>query len=77
MAKKTLIKSQAGVRLERIEDMAKGQKARSRFMLSTCRPPQPRHFSDLSAAEDAFDLEVMTSLMDPVVIEMERRGMLD
>lgn len=77
MAKKTLIKSQAGVRLERIEDMAKGHKARSRFILSTYRPPQPRYFSDRPAAEDAFDLEVMVSLLDPVVIEMQRRGMLD
>lgn len=77
MPKKTLIKSQAGVRLERIEGLAKGQKNQSRFMLSTYRPPQPRYFSDETAAENAFDLEVAASLMDPVVLEMQRRGMID
>lgn len=77
MAKKTLIKSQAGVRLERIEELTKGQKARSRFMVSTYRPPQPRQFGDLAAAEEAFELEVIASLMDPVVLEMQRRGLIE
>ena len=77
MAERTLIKSQAGVRLERIEEMAKDQKARSRFILSTYRPPQPRQFGDLAAAEEAFELEVIVSLTDPVVLEMQRRGLID
>lgn len=57
--------------------MAKGQKANSLYKLSTHRPPQPRTFADQAEAEQAFDLEVIASLNDPVVVEMRQRGLLD
>lgn len=76
--RKTLIKAQAGVRLQRIEELSARQKVLSQtYRLSTYREVQPRTFGDERDAEDAFDLEVVASLNDPVVVEMQRRGMLD
>lgn len=76
--RKTLIKAQAGVRLQRIEELSARQKVLSQtYRLSTYREAQPRTFGDERDAEDAFDLEVVASLNDPVVVEMQRRGMLD
>ena len=76
--RKTLIKSEAGVRLQRIEHLAGQQKvAQSSWRLSTLRSNQPRSFADEAAAEDAFDIEVIASLTDPIIIDMQRRGLLD
>lgn len=74
---KTLIKSEAGVRLERIEEMAKGQKARTLFKISTYRPPQPRFIADKDEAEEAFAREVTASMKDPVIVSMIERGQLN
>ena len=75
--RKTLIKSRAGVRLQRIEHLARQQVAQSSWWLSTLRQNQPRSFADETEAEDAFDMEVIASLTDPIVIDMQRRGLIN
>lgn len=75
MQRKTLIKSEMGVRLERIEELAAQQKATSvRYRLSTYRPPQPRSFADKAAAEAAYQAEVDLSRQDPIVQGLVERG---
>lgn len=75
--RKTLIKSHAGVRLQRIEHLARQQVVQSSWRVSTMRQNQPRTFADEVEAEDAFDMEVIASLLDPIVIDMQRRGLID
>ena len=72
--KKTLVASQAGVRLERIEDLAERQRGKITFKLSTYRPPQPRYIADEREAEEAFAREVTASLEDPVIVALMERG---
>ncbi|MBD3836802.1 hypothetical protein [Brevundimonas sp.] len=76
--KTSLLRSEAGVRLHRIEHPG-GQPENSArpYRLSTCRSAPPLAFSDERAALDAFDLEVIAALSDPTVIDMQRRGLLD
>jgi hypothetical protein len=69
--RKTLLKSNHGVRLERVEELsAHGKLQAQHYVLKTMRPNQPRVIADPGAAEDAFDLEVIASLADPVVSRM-------
>lgn len=76
--RKTLVRSRAGVKLQRIEHLASQQKVvQSSWRLSTLRENQPRSFADQAAAEDAFDIEVIASLTDPIIIDMQRRGLID
>lgn len=76
--RKSLIRSRAGVKLQRIEYLAEQQKVvQSLWRLSTLRANQPRSFADETAAEDAFDVEVIASLTDPIVLDMQRRGLID
>lgn len=66
--RKTLLKSSVGVRLERVEHLsAQGKVEAQHYVLKTMRPNQPRVLADATEAEDAFDLEVIASLADPVV----------
>ena len=68
VVRKTLVKSEAGVRLERIERLsAQGRVLQETFRLSTLRPAPPRLLACAEAAENAFDVEVIASLCDPVV----------
>ena len=75
--RKTLIKSRAGVRLHRIEHLARQQVVQSSWRLSSLCQNQPRSFADETEAEDAFDMEVVAALSDPIIIDMQRRGLLD
>jgi len=75
--RKTLIKSRAGVRLQRIEHLARQQVVQSSWLVSTMRQNQPRSFADEASAEDAFDMEVVASLSDPIIVDMQRRGLID
>lgn len=76
--RKTLVKSQAGVKLQRIERLAGQQKVvQSSWRLFTLRANAPRTFADEVEAEDAFDMEVIASLTDPIIIAMQRRGLVD
>lgn len=49
----------------------------SSWRLSTLRANQPRSFADENEAADAFDMEVIAALSDPVIIDMQRRGLID
>ena len=75
--RKTLITSHAGVRLQRVEHLARQQVIQSSWRLSTMRQKQPRTFANKIEAENAFDMEVIASLTDPNIIAMQRRGLLD
>lgn len=75
--RKTLIKSRAGVRLQRIEHLARQQVVQATWRVSTMRQKQPRSFADETEAGDAFDMEVIASLNDHIIIDMQRRGLID
>ena len=76
--RKTLVRSEAGVRLERIEQLsARGKVEQQMFRLSTLRPSPPRQLADERSAQDAFDLEVIASLSDPVVMRLVDQGWRD
>lgn len=72
---RTLLRAQAGVRLERIEQLAKKQRS-AMYRLSTHRPLSPKTFSEEKAAQEAFEREVAASLQDPVVVGLMQRGAL-
>ena len=66
--KKTDLKTGAGVKLTLVEEVTPMGTVRSQhYRLTTLRPNQPRVLAQREAAEDAFDLEVVASLLDPVV----------
>lgn len=76
--RKCLLRSEAGVRLHRLERLGAHEEIASRtFRLASRRNGRPRAFADERAALDAFDLEVIAALSDPVIIDMQRRGLLD
>ena len=71
----TLLKSQAGVRLELLERInAHGTVLKTEYRLRSLRPMRLPRLTDRDSAEDAYDLEVIGSLMDPVVQDMIQRG---
>ncbi len=71
----TLLKSQAGVRLELLERIgAHGAVLRAEYRLRSLRPVRLGRLTDRAAAEDAYDLEVVGCLMDPIVQDMIQRG---
>ena len=73
--KKTELKTEAGVKLTLVEEVTPMGTVRSQhYRLTTLRPTQPRVLADQAAAEDAFDLEVIASLIDPVVKQMITRN---
>lgn len=75
--RKTLIRSRAGVRFQRIEHLVRQQVVQSSWRLSTLRQTPPRAFADEMEAEDAFDMEVIASLTDPIIMDIQRRGLID
>ncbi|WP_296164916.1 hypothetical protein [uncultured Brevundimonas sp.] len=71
----TLLKSEAGVRLELLERInAHGTVLKSEYRLRSLRPTKLPRLTDRAAAEDAYDLEVVGCLMDPIVQDMVKRG---
>lgn len=69
--RKTELKAAAGVKLVQVESItASGKVTDTHYRLSTLRPNQPQVLADLKEAEDAFDLEVLASLADPVVARL-------
>ncbi|MGV9009100.1 hypothetical protein [Brevundimonas sp.] len=71
----TLLKSQAGVRLELLERIGThGAVLKAEYRLRSLRPVRVPRLTNLEAAEDAYDLEVVGCLMDPVVQDMIQRG---
>lgn len=65
----------AGVRLDRVDQVgADGRVMSTEYRLTTLRPAQPRLIADPHLAEEAFDLEVLASLSDPVVSKLVEQG---
>ncbi len=74
LIKKTELKTEAGVKLTLVEEVTPMGTVRSQhYRLTTLRPAQPRVLAEKADAEDAFDLEVIASLIDPVVQQMITR----
>lgn len=70
-SRKILLKSQAGVHLERIEELSRqGRVQQTRYRLSTPRPDPTRILARERDALDAFDLEVIASLSDPATAKL-------
>jgi hypothetical protein len=72
--RKTDLKADCGVKLTLVEDVTplgtvKGQY----YRLTTLRPNQPRVIAEKDRAEEAFDLEVIASLSDPIIQKMITR----
>lgn len=64
--RKTLLRSEAGVKLERIEQLsARGAAQLSGFELSSRRLARAQRIAEEREALDAFDLEVIATLSDP------------
>lgn len=59
------------------QHLAQQRSVQSSWRLSTMRQNQPRSFADETEAEDAYDMEVIASLDDPIIIDMQRRGLID
>lgn len=72
-----LVRSQAGVKLERVERLAARQKRETFFRLTTHRKTSERLIFDEAEAQRAFAREVAASLEDDVVKGLIRRGVLD
>jgi hypothetical protein len=69
-----LLREEAGVKLIEVgEPKSYGRANGFHYRVSTLRRHQPRVLADLTEAQDAFDLEVIASLMDPVVQQMISR----
>jgi hypothetical protein len=69
-----LLREEAGVKLFEVgEPKSYGRANGCHYRISTMRQNQPRVLADLTEAEDAFDLEVIASLLDPVVQQMMSR----
>ena len=69
-----LLREEAGVKLFEVgEPKSCGRANGCHYRISTMRQNQPRVLADLTEAEDTFDLEVIASLLDPVVQQMMSR----
>ncbi len=72
--RKTLVRSEAGVTLERIERLsARGAAHLSGFELSGRRFVEAQRIAEEREAHDAFDLEVIAVLSDPELQRDEYR----
>lgn len=68
--KKTLLKSDTGVCLHKVDEVVGSRIAATHFRLSTLRPAQPRLIADKDAANAAFVAEVAASRCDPIAVQM-------
>jgi hypothetical protein len=70
--RKTPLREASGVKLMQVDEVSPdGTKIRStHYRLTTLRPNQPRLIADEALAQEAFDLEVIASLSDPVIRRM-------
>lgn len=68
--RKTPLRETSGVKLVQVnEGSAAGPRIRAtHYKLSTLRPHPPRLIADEQEALTAFDLDVIASLADPVVV---------
>lgn len=75
ISSRATLRDQAGVKLVRIERLAKQQRLIS-FKLSSHRNGSQRLITDEAQAHRAFAREVAASLQDPVVVGLIERGVL-
>lgn len=75
VSSKATLRDQAGVKLVRIERLAKEQREIS-FRLSSHRNGSQRLIVDKAEAHRAFAREVAASLQDPVVLGLIESGIL-
>ncbi len=75
VSSRATLRDQAGVKLVRIERLAKQQREIS-FRLSSHRDGSKRRIMDEAEAHRAFAREVAASLQDPVVLGLIERGVL-
>ncbi len=75
VSSRATLRDQAGVKLVRIERLAKQQREIS-FRLSSHRDGSQRLIMDEAEAHRAFAREVAASLQDPVVLGLIERGVL-
>ncbi|WP_341021482.1 hypothetical protein [Brevundimonas diminuta] len=75
ISSRATLRDQAGVKLVRIERLAKQQRLIS-FKLSSHRNGSQRLIADEAEAHRAFAREVAASLQDPVVVGLIERGVL-
>ncbi len=68
--RKTLLKSDTGVCLTRVDEVAGVKVKATHYRLTTLRPNQPRVIADQALAEAAFAAEVAASRRDPVAVRM-------
>jgi len=69
-----LLRKEAGVKRRDVgEPETYGRASGSHYRISTRRRNPPRVLADLTEAQDAFDLDVTASLMDPIVQQMTSR----
>lgn len=73
--RRTLMRSEAGVKLIRVEELSASQKLVStHYRLSTLRPAQPRVIAEQTMAEAAFRAEVAASCKDPTAMRLAAAG---
>jgi len=73
--RKTLLNSDAGVKLTRIETVTdRGRVDAIHYRLSTLRPSQPRLLADEALAQSAFNVEVAASRRDPTAMRLAQAG---
>ncbi|PZN93279.1 MAG: hypothetical protein DCF30_21895 [Hyphomicrobiales bacterium] len=71
---KKLLREEAGVKLFKVgEPKSYGRAGGCHYRISMMRQNQPRGLADISETEDAFDPEVIASLMDRVVQQVMSR----
>ena len=75
VSSRAILRDQAGVKLVRIERLAKQQREIS-FRLSSHRDGSQRLIMDEAEAHKSFAREVAASLQDPVVLGLIERGVL-
>lgn len=67
--RRTPLREASGVKLVQVDEVSPdGKRVRAtHYRLSTLRPNQPRVIAERELADEAFDLEVISSLADPTV----------
>jgi hypothetical protein len=70
-----VIAEEFGVRLTFEGSPLKSGKGGAHYRLTTLRPNPPRMFANKEEVLAAFEREVAASKLDPVVVEIVRRGL--
>lgn len=69
MSRKTILRSECGVKLWKVELLHDGGVASTAYTLETLRTPEKPGFGNLAEADAAFDEEVKASEASPLVAQ--------